>query len=79
MLARVNAPNHVRTRVEADRRLQTNGQWANMDAANAVPTFPVVDENYLRGLTFGVYQLRLAEDYAAEHMENGTYNVSYCC
>ncbi len=75
MLARVNTPNHVQERVERDPAMGAQVRWTPMDAT-AVPTFPRLDEAYIRKLTFGVYQLKQANNYADEHLQNGAYEVS---
>ena len=45
-----------------------------MDASDALPGFPVLTEEYLRSLTFGIYQLKQAKSYSREHtLEKGGY------
>ena len=41
-----------------------------MDASEpALPGFPVLTEEYLRSLTFGIYQLKQAKSYSREHIQ----------
>lgn len=37
--------------------------------------FPVLSDDEVRELTFGVYQVRQANPYVIEHTENGQYHV----
>lgn len=47
-----------------------------IDASDAVPDFPVLSEDYLRSLTFGVYQIKQAFSYTLEHLdEDGGYDI----
>ena len=44
-----------------------------MDARGALPGFPVITEEYLRSLKFGIYQLKQA---TREHInEEGGYEI----
>ncbi len=74
MLARVNTPNDLQQRVEQNRNLGARARWEPLDAVN-VNDFPRLDMDFLRDLTFGVYQISLARNYADEHLQNGTYDV----
>ncbi len=48
-----------------------------MDAADRVPNFPILTEDEVRAITFGVYQVHQAKLYADEHLkEEGKYLVS---
>ena len=47
-----------------------------MDASDALPGFTVLAEEYLRSLTFGIYQLKQAKSYSREHInEKGGYEI----
>ncbi len=51
--------------------------WKKMDAADRVPNFPILTEDEVRAITFGVYQVHQAKLYADEHLkEEGKYLVS---
>jgi hypothetical protein len=41
--------------------------WKN--AENSFNDFPLLDENELRNITCGIYQLNLASSYMQEHLE----------
>lgn len=49
--------------------------WTRIDANDVVVDFPVLSEDEVRELTFGVYQVRQANPYVIEHTENGQYHV----
>ena len=47
-----------------------------MDESDALPGFPVLTEEYLRLLTFGIYQLKQAKSYWREHInEDWGYEI----
>lgn len=75
MLAKVNTPNRLKERVERNPNLRGRAQWNRMNAT-AIPNFPVLDEDYLRECTFGVYQVAQGKNYADEHLKQGTYEVN---
>ncbi|CAC5394660.1 unnamed protein product [Mytilus coruscus] len=52
-------------------------KWEPIDASdNSVVDFPKLDEEDLRNITLGVYQLKLAKSYNKEHQnENGQYDI----
>lgn len=62
MLERSRTPNVVQARVEVDNLRQRNGQWRRFNHRD-VPDFPILDLNYLRDLTIGIYQINLASSY----------------
>ena len=71
--------NHLMERVkndELDKRMNSN--WDKIDASvdDTVPDFPKLNEDDLRNLTRGVYQLKLVKCYQNEHQnDNGQYNI----
>ncbi|XP_062613816.1 uncharacterized protein LOC134275563 [Saccostrea cucullata] len=57
------------------KRILSN-KMSKIDAADAVPDFPKLSENYLRSLTFGIYQIKQASSYSREHLdEEGGYEI----
>lgn len=44
-------------------------KWTKIDGSDAVPDFPVLSEDCLRSLTFGVYQIEQAFSYTLEHLD----------
>lgn len=62
MLLRSENPNVVQARVEVDNLVRRNGQWRRLHHDD-IQDFPVLDLNYLRDLTVGVYQVSLAPSY----------------
>ena len=61
--------------VKSGKRILSN-KMKKMDASDALPGFPVLTEEYLRSLTFGIYQLKQAKLYSREHInEKGGYEI----
>ena len=61
--------------VKSGKRILLN-KMKKMDASDALPGFPVLTEEYLRSLTFGIYQLKQAKSYSREHInEKGGYEI----
>ncbi|CAF3381748.1 unnamed protein product [Rotaria socialis] len=51
-------------------------KWISMNVTNSTPNFPRMNFNELQELTLGVYQLKQARAYIAEHMStDGAYSV----
>ncbi len=49
-------------------------QWTPMEAAEDLGGFPKLTEQDIRRITFGPYQIRMAQHYAAEHInQNGDF------
>ncbi len=47
-----------------------------LEDTHAVPNFPKLTEDEVRSLTFGVYQVKQAENYVNSHLdEDGNYEV----
>ena len=61
--------------VKSGKRILSN-KMKKMDASDALPGFPVLTEEYLRSLTFGIYQLKQAKSYSREDInEKGGYEI----
>lgn len=62
-----NNVNVVQARVEVDNLRLRRGEWERLD--NQLPDFPIIlDINYLRDLTIGVYQVNLAPGYIQDKL-----------
>lgn len=73
------AENVIKTRVEVERlhlRNIANDQWINLNELE-LQEFPRLTLQYLRDLTFGVYQLKLAPGYVQDKMQRE--NVDHFC
>jgi hypothetical protein len=70
MLARANQKNFVQQKEENEGldKLQKS-KWYPMTAEGHLPGFPVLTEEYLRELTFGVYQIKLAKSYVQDKLQ----------
>ncbi|XP_061170430.1 uncharacterized protein LOC133179753 [Saccostrea echinata] len=66
---------------DSNYRYRTNSKlWKSIDARDAAINFPALSEEDVRQLTFGTYQIRQANSYIREHIdETGQYaiDVSY--
>lgn len=62
MLNRSNEVNILQNRIEAEGLRQRRGRWENITAMH-VPLFPNLTVEYLRGLTYGTFQVGLAPSY----------------
>ncbi|XP_024884657.1 uncharacterized protein LOC112462835 [Temnothorax curvispinosus] len=62
ILERSRIPNAVQARVEVDNLTRRNAQWRRLNHRD-IPEFPLLDLEYLRHLTLGVYQINLAPSY----------------
>ena len=66
--------NQLRDRVARDGLDKRNVKWVKMDGADV--TFPKLEEQSLRDITLGVYQLKLPKSYTQEHLdEDGNYEI----
>lgn len=74
MLAQLGKENELQQRVSSGTLSSRGHRWEDIDAAE-LPDFPKLDEDYLRALTFGVYQVRQAKQYIAEHLEMGDFFI----
>jgi len=59
--------NELKQRVEAENMEKRTIIWKN--AENSFNDFPLLDENEMRNITCGIYQLKLASSYMQEHLE----------
>ena len=72
MLEKAKQPNHLKEKVLQDKTLGKRArQWVPLNEARHYDTFPTLTEDYLRSLTFGVYQLKQAPNYADQHLGDG--------
>lgn len=62
MLERARRENHLKIRVELENLARRNAMWERLNANQALD-FPILDIDYLKDLTMGVYQLSLAASY----------------
>ena len=65
ILERAQTPNAVQERVQNENLTARNGQWRRIDHRD-VPDFPILDLDYLKHLTIGVYQINLAPGYVQD-------------
>ena len=66
--------NDLKGIVEKEKRL--NKKQESIDVASL--KFPAFNEDYIRELTFGVYQLKQAKSYTAEHLDDyGNYKFLF--
>lgn len=67
--------NALMLRVENEGLDRLKTIWKNVDESS-IMEFPKLDQEDLRSLTLGVYQLKLAKSYTHEHMkEDGKYDL----
>ena len=68
------ANNDLKERVHGGALSRRGGEWVSIDAEGAAADFPELDYEYLRPVTYGVYQLKQAKCYAHEHLDDdGSY------
>ncbi|XP_061176014.1 uncharacterized protein LOC133184966 [Saccostrea echinata] len=68
--------NALQKRVEEEGLDKRPVRWVKVDAEQCAPDFPKYDENGIRELTLGVYQLRMARSYTHEHTDiEGKYEI----
>ena len=68
LVERSKMPNLVQREVESLVHL-TKSVWQNIESIDF--TFPCLSDDYLRSITFGVYQLSQAPNYADQHLSDG--------
>lgn len=67
--------NKLQERVESEEMHRRIKAWTPMNATDTLD-FPLLSEEELLNLTVGVYQLKLAKSYTAEHKnDDGDYNI----
>lgn len=80
MLQRSKLENHVKLIVEENNLLRRKSSYKNITEENEnINDFPKLSLDDLRQLTLGVYQLKQAPYYTAEHMvDDGLYSLLLC-
>lgn len=68
MLAKLRDVNIVQARVEAENLQRRCGHWIQLQA-NDLPNFPHLPVEYLRNITFGTYQIKLAPSYIQQKLQ----------
>jgi len=75
MLSRAGMPNLMQSLVENENLLTRRVIWLEINDSS-IPDFPKLSERDLRMLTLGVYQLKEAVSYTAEHLNpDGMYQL----
>lgn len=67
MIQRSTSVNVVQARVEIDNLQRRNGQWRRLNYRD-VADFPILDLDYLKDLTVGIYQINLAPSYIQDNL-----------
>lgn len=68
MLRRSRVPNVVQARVEIENFGRRNGGWARLNENHAL-NFPILDLDYLKEITIGVYQINLSPSYIQDKLQ----------
>jgi hypothetical protein len=63
--------NHLKEEVEANNMQSRVAMWRKPEDLDSLG-FPRLDEDEIRNITCGVYQLKLANSYAAEYFQEGS-------
>ena len=75
MMTLAKSPNRLQQKVTDNKWDKRRTIWKTMDASE-MPDFPQLNENELRDLTMGVYQIRQAKSYTKEHQtKEGKYEI----
>ncbi|XP_053388533.1 uncharacterized protein LOC128551660 [Mercenaria mercenaria] len=69
--------NELQNTVEEKLQSRTKQKWREV-TESAVIDFPKLSEEQVRGITLGLYTVKLAKSYTAEHMSDDTYALSVC-
>src|SRR5258705_10082031 len=70
--------NSVEARVDQGSLSSRGRNWLSITNPDALPDFPVMTEQEVRTLTFGVYQVKQARSYTSEHLnKDGHYEFLY--
>ena len=68
--------NALKERVQTGALSSRGGKWVSIDALDAASDFLELDNDYLRSITYLIYQLKQAQLYAHEHLqEDGLYKI----
>ena len=74
MVERSKMPNLVQREVESLAHLTKSVcHWQNIESIDF--TFPRLSDDYLRSITFGVYQLSQAPHYDDQHLSEGELDI----
>ncbi|CAF1652082.1 unnamed protein product, partial [Didymodactylos carnosus] len=74
MKKKANETNNLKLLVQKEKKL--NKAARSIDVKKLC--FPILSENYIRELTFGVYQIKQAKSYTSEHLDqNGNYMFQF--
>jgi len=68
--------NELKERFETEALDRRSGQWKDMDAKDAAPSFPIFSDTDLRNSILGVYQIKLAKSYTQEYLNDGDCMIS---
>lgn len=75
MMDLAKSPNKLQQKVTDNKWDKKRTIWKSMDASE-MPDFPELNEEELRDLTMGVYQIRQAKSYTKEHQtDDGKYEI----
>ncbi|XP_062610716.1 uncharacterized protein LOC134272508 [Saccostrea cucullata] len=80
MLERSKFINHVKALVEENNLIRKRNTYINITEENeTLDNFPKLSLDDLRQITFGIYQLKQAQHYTAEHIaDDGLYSILLC-
>ena len=74
MLKRVKLNNELKNKVQKFQRKSKKNQTVDFESLN----FPILTEDYIRKLAFGIYQLKQAQSYTREHLNSeGLYEFEF--
>lgn len=77
MLQRTNLPNHMAVIVSENNLNRKQIIFSDIDSCEV--EFPLIDEEDLKLISLGTYQIRQAASYYAEHIkEDGKYRIQIC-
>lgn len=80
--AALSQTNCLQERIARNPKLKFRSKsknWVSIETRNTIPDFPVLNEEKLRKLTFGVYQLKQARKYSDEHLGEEDYKIDLSC
>lgn len=69
MLNRSQTPNVLQARVEVDNLVRRNAQWRRLHNQD-LSDFPILNVDYLKDLTVGIYQINLAPSYIEDKLRD---------
>lgn len=74
ILAKLRDVNVVQARVEVENLQRRHGQWLQLQA-NHLPDFPYLTVEYLRSITLGIYQIKLAPSYIQQKLQRDEMEI----